>query len=225
MTRRPVIALALAAMLLAGCGGGSGSNGEADKTAAEILADAKQAARDAGSVSVTGTVKDQGTAIGLDLRIGEGGGTGSMTVDGTKVDIVRIGKVVYLRAGADFYQRVGAGAAAGQLLAGKWLKVSATQQDFKDIAQLTDIGEFVDQALKPEGTLSKGEETTVDGKKAIELKDSKGGSLFVATTGTPYPLEFEGGSTTSGKVVFADWGEKVDLTAPKNPIDLQKLGG
>ena len=225
MTRRLLTILVLpAAFLLSGCGGSS-SNGEAGKSAAAILADAKQAARDAGTVKVTGSVTDSGQTIGLDLRIGQNGGVGSMTIQGSKVDIVRIGKLVYLRAGAGFYEKVGAGAAAGQLLDGKWLKASAATKDFKDLAQLTEIVPFVAQALKPDGTLSKGPETTVDGQKVIELKDSRGGSLFVATTGKPYPVEFKGNGKQSGTLTLSDWGATVEPKAPAGAIDLAKLGG
>jgi hypothetical protein len=223
MARRLLIVLAVLAAL-AGCGGGSDSNGEADKTASQILADARQAARDAGSVAVAGSIDDKGTKIDLDLHIGKKTGTGSITIEGTKVDLIRIGDVVYLRAGADFYERIGAGKAASKLLAGRWLKASSTQKDFKDIAQLTDIDDFVTQAVKPEGTLSKGDETTVDGQKGIELKDSEGGSLLVATTGEPYPLVFKGGGTTSGTVTLSDWGEKVAAKAPAGAIDIAMLG-
>jgi hypothetical protein len=223
MARRLLIVLAALAAL-AGCGGGSGSSTEADKSAAQILVDAKQAAREAGSVSVTGSIDDNGTKIDLDLHIAKSTGTGSITIQGTKVDLIRIGQVVYLRAGADFYERIGAGKVASKLLAGRWLKASSTQKDFKNIAQLTDLDDFVTQAVKPEGTLTKGDETTVDGQKAIELKDSKGGTLLVATTGEPYPLVFKGGGSTSGTVTLSDWGEKVVAKAPAGAIDIGMLG-
>jgi hypothetical protein len=225
MGRRLLILPAVAvALLLAGCGGSS-SNGEAEKSASQILADAKRAAIEAGSVKVRGTIEDQGTAIALDLLVGTDGGSGTMTIQGSKIDIIRIGNVVYLRAGADFYRQVGAGKGAGQLLDGRWLKVASTSADFKDLASFTDIDQFMKNALKPEGKISKGGETTVSGSKAIELKDSKGGSLFVATTGKPYPVEFHGGGTTSGKLVLTDFGAAVKPKAPKNPVDLAKLGG
>ena len=225
MTRRLLtIATAAAVVCLAACGGSS-SNGEASKSASAILADARQAADDAGSVTVSGRITDSGQTIGLHLSIGRDGGSGSMTIQGSKVDIVRIGKTVYLRAPASFYTAVGAGAAAGQLLDGKWLKASAAGKDFADLAKLTEVDTFVARALKPDGTVSKGSETTVKGQKVIELKDSKGGSLYVATTGKPYPVELEGTGSQSGTLELTDWGAAVKPTAPKGAIDLAKLGG
>jgi hypothetical protein len=77
-----ILPLVATAAVLAGCGGGgSSSNGEASKSATAILADAKQAARDAGSARVTGTIHDSGQTIGLDLKItGQGGGGSSGTL-------------------------------------------------------------------------------------------------------------------------------------------------
>jgi hypothetical protein len=208
---------------LAACGGSS-SNGEADKTPTEILTDGKKAALDAGSVHVSGSITDQGTTIGVDLRIGKDAGAGTMTLRGSKIDLVRVGDTVYIRAPASFYTSLGAGQGVGQLLDGKWLKASATSKEFADLAQLTAIGAFTKQALKPDGTVTKGSETTVDGQKVIELKSSKGGSLYVATTGKPYPVELKGSGTSKGTITFSDWGASVKAQAPAKSIDLSQLG-
>jgi len=221
--RFPLAFLLLPALTLAGCGG-SGSNGEASKSAATILADARQAALAADSVRISGTIHDVGQTIGLDLSIAKGDGGGTMTIRGSKVDVIRTGNTAYIRAGADFYKQVGAGAAVGRLLAGKWLKVPSSNPDFSPLVELTDLRAFVTQALKPEGTVTKGAETTVDGQKTIELKSSQGGSLFIATTGKPYPVEFVGHGTSSGKVTLADWDAAKAPSAPKNAIDISALG-
>jgi hypothetical protein len=219
-----ILLLAAAAVLQAGCGGSSSSS-EASKSASAILADARHAAGTAGSVHVAGTIHDAGQTIGVDLEITGQGGGGTMTIQGAKVDIIRSGKNVYIRAPAAFYEKVGAGKAAGQLLDGRWLKAPAATPDFRDLAQLTDLGQFVSQALKPEGTVTKGGETTIDGQKAIELKDSKGGgSLYVAATGKPYPIEFKGSGSSSGQLKLSDWGSTSAPKAPSNAIDIGALG-
>jgi hypothetical protein len=213
-----------AAVLQAGCGGSS-SSGEASKSASAILADARQAASAAGSVHVAGTIHEAGQTLAVDLKVtGEGGG-GTMTIQGSKVDIIRTGQNVYIRAPAAFYEKVGAGKAAGQLLDGRWLKAPASTAAFRDLAQLTDLHQFVSQALKPGGTVTKGAETTIDGQKAIELKNSKGGgSLYVATTGKPYPIEFKGTGSSSGLLKLSGWGSTSAPKAPGNAIDIGALG-
>jgi hypothetical protein len=220
-----ILPLAATAAILAGCGGGgSSSNGEASKSATAILADARQAALAAGSARVTGTIHDSGQTIGLDLKITGQGGGGTMTLQGSKLDIVRIGKNVYIRAPSSFYEKVGAGKAAGQLLDGRWLKAPASTPDFAQLASLTDMNAFVGQALKPDGTISKGGETTINGQKAIQLKSSKGGSLYISEEGKPYPVEIKGGGGSSGTLTLSDWGSVSAPAAPKNALDIGALG-
>lgn len=221
--RLPLVLLLLPAAALGGCGG-SGSNGEASKSASAILADARQAALAADSVRISGTIHDAGQTIALDLSLTNGDGGGTMTIQGSKVGVIRAGNTAYIRAGADFYSKVGAGAAAGQLLAGKWLKLPTSTPNFAQLIELTDLHAFVAQALNAPGTVTKGAEKTVDGQKAIELKSSKGGSLFVATSGKPYPVEFVGSGTSSGTVTLSDWGTTKAPSAPKNSIDINALG-
>jgi hypothetical protein len=71
--------------------------------------------------------------------------------------------------------------------------------------------------------VSRGSVTTYKGQPVIELKDSKGGSLFVAATGTPYPVAIVGDGTHKGTVVFSGWNQPVTLTAPAGAIDQQQL--
>jgi hypothetical protein len=226
MARRLLIVLATTAAL-AGCGGGSGSgNGEADKSASQILADARRAATKAGAVHVTGTILDSGTRLKLNLHAGAGTGSGTITFRGSPIEVVRIGTTLYMKAPASFYTNTGADKATASLLDGKWLKASATQKDFAELAQLTRLKDLLALTTKPDGKISKGSESTVDGAKVIELKDDEGGSLFIATTGSPYPIALRGkDKTSSGNVHFTEWGETVDAKAPKGAVDLGQIGG
>jgi hypothetical protein len=225
--RIPLAAVALVA-LLAGCGGGGGSsgNGEADKSASQILADAKAAARNASSVHVHGTINTNGRPLKIDLRIDSSkGGKGTLTINGSNVDLVRIGDTAYIRGSEAFYRQV-AGPAAAALLKGKWLKASAKTGDLASLADLTDMNTLFNEALKPEGTLVKGGESTVDGQKVIAVKDKNRGTLYVATTGDAFPIEIARPSgDAGGSVHFDDWNQAVDLQAPQGAIDLSKLGG
>jgi hypothetical protein len=225
MRRRLLLAL-LPFALLAGCGGGSKSNGEADKTPVEILADAKKAAAQAKSVHFHGAITESGTPLKVDLRLEGGkGGTGSMTIRGAHVDIVRIGTVAYLKGSHQFYEQV-AGPEVAKLLKGKWVKGSATSGDLASLAQLTDMDKLIAAALKHDGTLVKGRKTTVDGQQVIELRSSAGGRLYVATTGEPYPVEIaQASGSSTGAVHFDGWNEPVGVKAPKNAVDIAKLTG
>jgi hypothetical protein len=227
MARRLLIVLAATAALTAGCGGGSGSgNGEAKKTASQILVDSRSAATDAGTAHVTGTIVDAGTRLKLDLHAGGTTGSGTITFRGSPIEVIRIGNTLYMKAPASFYTSTGADSATASLLDGKWLKASATQKDFAELAQLTRLKDVLALTTKPDGKISKGDESTIGGTAVIELKDDKGGSLFIATTGSPYPIALRGkDATSSGNVRFSEWGKSIETTAPKGAVDLGKVGG
>jgi hypothetical protein len=88
----------VAVAVLAGCGGGSSSNGIAAKTPAEILAAAKSAATKASAVHIFGSIQEGATPLTLDLHLlAAKGGTGHMSENGVGFDIVRVGDKAYRR--------------------------------------------------------------------------------------------------------------------------------
>jgi len=217
--------LTLAALAVAGCGGAK-SNGEASKTPAQVLRDVKQAAAGASSVHVAGTIVSSGQTIGLDLTIVRGkGGKGTLRVGKLGVDLVRIGDKAYIRGSDAFYTKF-AGAAAAQLLHGKWLVGSATSGDFAAFVGLTDIDKLIHQLESGHGTPTNAGMTTYHGQKAVALDDkTRGGTLYVAATGAAYPLAVVGTKTgQTGSVTFSGWDAGATITAPKGAIDLSKLG-
>jgi len=219
--------LVLAVAVLAGCGGGSSSNGVASKTPTQILAAAEAAAAQASAVHISGSIVSNGTPLTLDLSLVAGkGGTGHMSTNGVGFDIVRVGDKAYIRGSEAFWKKFG-NAAAAKLFKDKWLVGSATTGQFKALTPLTDLQGFFKGALGSHGTLKKGAETTVDGQKVIALTDTaKGGTLYIATTGKPYPIELVSpGNGKQGTVTFDQWNKTVTITAPKGAIDLSKLTG
>lgn len=220
--------LVAALAVLAGCGGGgSSSNGVASKSATEILAAAQAAATQASAVHMSGTIVSGGAPLTLDLHlVSAKGGTGHMTENGVGFDLVRIGNKAYIRGSEAFYKHF-AGAATAQLLKGKWLVTSATTGQFAALTSLTDLQQFFKGTLGSHGTLTKGAETTVAGQKVIAVTDNaKGGTIYIATTGKPYPIELASPHNgKQGKVTFDQWGKTVTITAPKGAIDVSKLTG
>lgn len=227
--RPTVMALLLGAVLLAGCGGGSSasSNGEATKSGTQVLADAKKAATSASSLHVSGDIKSGGTPISLDLSLEAGkGATGSMKESGLEFNLIRIGDTVYIR-GSDAFLEHFAGSAAS-ILKGKWLKASATTGQLASLTPLTSPSALFGAIAKGHPNLENEGETTYKGQKAIEILDAGDSSkLYVAATGTAYPIAIVGGGKNgnSGTITFSDWNVSVPLSAPKGAIDLSKLGG
>ena len=211
-------------MLVAGCGGSSG--GEAQKSPTQILTDTRTAAQSATSVHYAGSIDENGTKLQLDLTLVAGkGGKGTITIGGHRIDIVRVGQKVYFKGDEAFWRQY-AGAAAAKLVAGKWISAPSASGSFASFTPLTDIGKLFG-LLKTKGTIKKGAQSTVDGQKVIAITSSEPGTgtIYVATSGKPYPVELAGPSSSSGSLHFDGWNGTVTLVAPSGAIDLSKLTG
>lgn len=219
----PIISAACLTAGLAACGGSS-TNGIESQSPTQIVATAQKAAESAKSVRVTGTVSDSGTKLSLDLKILHGtGAEGKISEGPLSFELVRIGDSVYIKGSPAFYEHF-AGSEAAKLLQGRWLKAPATSGEFATLGTLTDMSKLLSSVLGQHGSLQKGGTSTIEGKQVIAVKDaSKGGVLYVATKGKPYPIQLSKAGSTGGKVTLTDWGAPVSITAPSNSIDIEKL--
>jgi hypothetical protein len=225
---------AVAAVAISACGssssGGSGSgssndNGVSSKSADQILSTAVNAAKAAKSVHVSGSVKDSGETIGIDLSIAQGkGAIGTISEGNASFKLIEAGGSFYIQPNKQFLLKFAHSAAAEKLFQGKWLKGSPSDSSFASFGELTSIKSLMGSLTQDHGTLSKGSSSTVGGQKAIALNSSKGGVMYVATTGKPYPLQVSktSGSQT-GKVTFTKYNQAFSIAAPSNSIDLDKL--
>jgi ABC-type glycerol-3-phosphate transport system substrate-binding protein len=222
--RRLVAIGLLAILVLAACGGGKKTNGEEKKTAAQVVGDARAAAKSASIVHVVGGGVDNGQPIKLDLWIGDGKGKGHLAEGGLSFDIVRIGKTVYVKGSAAFWKRFG-GAAAATLLHDKWVKVPTTQAQVQSIIGLTDKSLFLASILGQHGKIENKGLVDYQNQKVVEIRDTtQGGSLYVASQGTAYPVAVRGGKN-QGDIAFTDWNADEPVVAPKGAVDLSALGG
>jgi hypothetical protein len=228
MMRRPLAAAlcsVLLAVTLAACGGGGGSsdNGVASKPPNDIATAASGAVSKVNSVHVAGAVASGSSRFTINLSLVNGkGGTGSMSQGGLSFKIITVNQEVYINGSPTFWRQFG-GASAAQLLSGKWLKAPANGQ-FASLAMLTNVRQLFSQLLSTHGTLAKGKTTTVRGQKVVAVDDkSNGGTLYVATTGKPYPIEIVKNGTNGGRVDFDQFNQPVSLAAPSNAIDVSSL--
>jgi hypothetical protein len=214
------------ALALAACGSsssGGSSNGIASKSPDQIVAAATNAVSSASSVHVSGAVPSSGQQISLDLSLVNGkGGKGSMSEGGLSFQIVVVGPEVYINGSSSFWSKFG-GSAAAQLLSGKWLKAPASGQ-LGSLATLTNTHKLFNQLLASHGTLAKGKATKVQGQPAIGVTDTtNGGTLYVATSGKPYPIEIVKTGSSAGHLSFDSFNQPVSLTAPAKAIDISQL--
>jgi hypothetical protein len=218
------LGLALLASALIGCGGSSpAGNGVASKAPAQIVAAAKAAADEAASVHISGSIVE-GVPLSLDMQLLAGkGGRGRITQNGVSFELITLGGTVYIKGSPAFYRRIG-GQAAAQLFQGKWLKAPASSGQFAPISALTDLRKLLDTTLASHGTLAKGAVTTVRGRKVVAVNDlAKGGVLYVASTGKPFPAEIARGGANGGHIVFDRWNQAVTISPPPNAINLTQL--
>lgn len=221
-TTGSVLVLALA--VLAGCGGSSSGNNVASKSATEILTESKAAADSASSVHVSGAIRSGAAPVTIDLDLAAGkGARGEISENGASFKLILVGGTAYISGSKAFYRSLG-GAAAAQLLDGKWLKASATSGEFASFNSLGNMRQLIDTTLAAHGTLTKGATSTINGQQAIAITDTnKTGTLYVATTGKPYPIAITKGGSENGKITFSNWNQPVTITAPPNSVDLSEL--
>lgn len=214
--RRLLVGLLVAAVLAPAA---TASNGIESKSAAQIVAAATRAGAAAKTVHVSASLG----ALKFDLDIVAGkGGKGTMVQNGVSFDLVRIGKLAFFRGSDKFWRQFG-GTAAVQLFHGKWMRAPSTKGDLASLTPLTNLGALIRQSLGSHGKLVKGKTSTFHGQHVVAVKDvSKGGTLYVATDGAPYPVALTN-SKEHGVITFDHWNASVSLSAPAQSIDITKL--
>ena len=235
MRARLVMVLAAlgAAAFVAGCAntpGGSttptptpiiNDNGVSALAANEILEKAKTALGDAKSVRIKGSATEAGEKMELDFKISGEDLSATISGSGLSMEIIKIGTDVYMKADSLWETFLSGQPQVLALIKGKYLKIPATDERFKQFTQITDP----DELLKPEGNLSKGQTKTINGKPAIGLVDDKDKStLYISTVDEPLPLRVE---DESGSGLDFTYDEAVTVTAPPaaEVVDASKLPG
>jgi len=219
----PAISAMFVAGVIAACGGGTSDNGEASKSPDAIVSDATAAMGSLHTVHVAGTTATAGPPTTLDVHLVNGqGGRGQVSQSGLSFNVIALDQSVYLNVQSSVWRRFGS-AATAQLIDGRWVKVPASGQ-FGAFAQLTDLQALFSTLLSNHGTLAKGSTTTVNGQKAIAVNDTtRGGTIYVTTTGKPYMLRVAKSGTSGGLINFDQFNQAVSINPPANAVDVSQL--
>ena len=148
------------------------------------------------------------------------------------------GGKVYLQ-GRDFLSALAGQQAAAQI-GDKWVVAPASAAG-SGVGQIADMQKFADCLVQNHGTLSKST-GKLGGQDAVILTDkadkpgTQPGKLYVAASGTPYPLQLQitgpttpGAAATStcastgsstGSLTFSDYGKSYSIAAPTGAVDL-----
>jgi hypothetical protein len=217
------IALAIVLAALAGCGGSS-DNGVASKSASEILAAAKNAALNARSVHIQSQSAQGRLTFTESVDLTTTSGHAQVTFLGLKYEVIRTSEAIYLKGTPAVYENLAIKPA--RVPAGTWIKAPTTNPQFAQVAAPTKLQGEINLLLPSIGPVTKGASTTTNGQNTIQLKTSGKlytGSLLVATTGKPYPVQITKTGRETAQVTFSGWNQPIALIPPANTIELSKL--
>jgi hypothetical protein len=188
-------------------------------SADEVLAAARAALLRASSVHAKGGLVSDGTPYTIDMRMVRGvGAAGTIGVQGKDIRLIRIGDTAYVQPDAAFLRSATNSASSVRLLSGTYFKVTARKSAlFAPFVALTDAEQAFGPTLAPPGAVTKGQVTRVNKQRVLDLlvDGGRSGHVFVALSGTPYPVRIVYGSSAGQHVDLDGFGARVKLTAPR----------
>jgi hypothetical protein len=223
----------LAALALAGCGGGNktsetqtkaamtnrpATNGLEHKPAAQVLHAAIAALKAAKSVHVTGTgVGDQGNPVQVDLRFQGRSGSGTIEQQGAKLMVITVGDDTWLKGDQGAWKQLGVPSEVLPRLAGRWVKTTPRHTDLAGFS----LSSFTAALAKSDSLLVPTvKQTMLAGKQVLVISEHDGSELDVANTGPAYPLRAENKGKDAGRFDFTEYGADFHITPPGNAVDL-----
>jgi hypothetical protein len=213
---------ALLALLLVGCG--SSNNGVAAKNVQEILAATSNAAAGASSVHVTARAAARRVRSVLDAGLSGDRGHAKVSLLGVDFEVIRVGNTLYVKGNRVFSANLQANLGV-KVPPGEWLK-GPTNGALGRISSFTKISTEMPVLLGGSGPLTKGATVKVRGRPAIEVIQTRKlstATLYVATTGEPYPLLLRKSGREAGQTTFTEWNKPVRVDPPANAVEIGQL--
>jgi hypothetical protein len=218
----PVLAALALGAALAGCG--SSDNGVASKSAPAILAAARTAAQSASAVHVMSSSSAGGARLAMNASLAKDQGHTQLKVLGSALEVIHTGQTIYIKGNRPFNARLERTLGV-KIPSGVWLKGPASGT-FRRFAPLASIVRELGTILGASGPLTKGKATKIAGQPVIELKQAtKLGirTLYVATTGEPYPILLRKSGRETNKTTFSGWNDPVTVSTPTGAVEISQL--
>jgi len=218
-----VVSAALATvLLLSSCA--AAANGVATKSAPAIVDAAGAALVSAHTFEIQATSAGSGTPATLTFKIeGKNLGEGTFVTSSLSFQAEELHGTDYFRS-QTLWSQVGGPTLQGAL-GYRWVYISASSSTATELTAvfgtLTSPPTVAKQLTKDAQTSVRGKVGTVDGQPVISVTEPKAGTIYVATTGKPYPLRWEQGSV--GRVVFSNFGAHFNIEAPKGAVNLAAI--
>lgn len=200
-----------------------------DMTPAGIQSAAIKAAIAQRSVHSVGTATLGDLEFTVVNDTGATSGRKLLTLEGSRVEVLLVDRVVYFRANASLLKELLRLSSKGAAkYANKWLSVTETEGGFGELADTLDMPSLI-AGITLEGDLVKIDPTTIEGRPVIGVRGHHPfggtGTLYVSTEGDPLPVRFiiraEDGSR--GMLTFDDWGKKVSFKSPSESTSAAEI--
>lgn len=173
----------------------------------------------ASSLTLSGSFKQSGGTVALNIGIKKGQGCTATTVDsktGTMKTIV-IGKTVYLYLDKKFWTSAGgsSGAAIYAQIHGRYMKVSSASLA-KSLTPLCNLQGDITGSGGTKVTVTRGKVSTLDGVRVLELKNSDGSDVYVTDSSKPeiFEMTSPAGSKDGAGTLRVHVGARFTLAAP-----------
>jgi hypothetical protein len=186
-----------------------------NQTAAKVAQAADAAFKAAKTVHVRGTFLADGRTEKFDLRYEGGATSGTYTVNGATIHMITVGDNAYLKAGKRGWAAMGNPPDTQGLLANKWVKSGSSTDMLTPFSRATFASELTAEELTHGGTVT---QSALAGQKVIVATYPDGSKLYVASTGTAYPLRFDVAGSVGGRRDFSEYGTAFHITAPPNAM-------
>lgn len=233
LTRRCTAAVTLisaAGIAVAGCGSGNGGGDPlASMSGKQVVAKAVSDLKSASQFSISGKVNSDGQHLTLALGYKPPASCqGTIALDNKgSFGVVAMGGTVWIKPDNAFWKSFAGGSAqrAIAVLGGKYLKTTASDPNMADMVKICNVSDLTSSIAKA-SKVTKGAVTTIDGQRALALKDvAKGGRMYVTDTSAPRILQVTNPSKSDGGTMKFTYGQ-VKVTAPpaSETVDGSKYG-
>ncbi|MGA7362921.1 MAG: hypothetical protein WBZ07_08235 [Candidatus Dormiibacterota bacterium] len=173
-------------------------------------------------IQATSTVHGSQGSIIFDIE-GANEGEGTFTSSTISFQAEELGGTDYFRS-TSLWSQVG-GASLQSDLGNRWVYIAASSSTAADLTQafatLTSPKELGLEITKQAPTAVKGKVSVYEGQSVIAVDEPPARTLYVSTTGKPYPLRWV--QPASGSVIFRDFGKRFHFKSPKKPLNLAAI--
>ncbi len=187
----------------------------------QILNQARKAALDARSVTMTG----KSPAASLELVVTQDASDGTRSQGDRTLKTRVVDGVIYVKADEAYWAQA-FNKKKAKKIGNKWVAGDLTNPKLKSFKQTSTMKPLMNQFLVLSGTGEVGEVGVAAGQPAVPIT-SDAGTTWVATTGKPYVLQITSAPETGedATVDFTEWDKKVVIKAPpkKQTISLADL--